>query len=384
MIQVQIPPLLKPSNIIMNKVFILVFAGVLLLLSSAGAQTLITKDAMNSFAKYTASKDIKNLENARKLIDNAYKTKSDSNLFKNNLIRSLVYSSLAREDSTLKFTYKKDPVEETLFSMKYVYGSKFEDRSRREISYIEDQLKHAYLYRANNSFRNRRYAEALKYFSKLDSIDKNNSSVTHNLALLCQELGYYQRSASYYERLINNKAKPEYYMVLANLYESLNDEKNTIRVLRDGSGLYPNNRDLVFKLLNILQNRNDYQEIIKYTAQALKLDENNINLNYLAGFSHEMTGNVTKAEEYYKAILNINPNNYEANYALGLLYLNLYLKDKEQSGVMYVSKYYLTKANEIDPYEMKSLTSLSILYKNNGDSIELQKINNRINQLKLN
>ena len=384
MIQVQILPLLKPSNIIMNKVFILVFAGVLLLLSSAGAQTLITKDAMNSFAKYTASKDIKNLENARKLIDNAYKTKSDSNLFKNNLIRSLVYSSLAREDSTLKFTYKKDPVEETLFSMKYVYGSKFEDRSRREISYIEDQLKHAYLYRANNSFRNRRYAEALKYFSKLDSIDKNNSSITHNLALLCQELGYYQRSASYYERLINNKAKPEYYMVLANLYESLNDEKNTIRVLRNGSGLYPNNRDLVFKLLNILQNRNDYQEIIKYTAQALKLDENNINLNYLAGFSHEMTGNVTKAEEYYKAILNINPNNYEANYALGLLYLNLYLKDKEQSGVMYVSKYYLTKANEIDPYEMKSQTSLSILYKNNGDSIELQKINNRINQLKLN
>ncbi len=384
MIQVQILPLLKPSNIIMNKVFILVFAGVLLLLSSAGAQTLITKDAMNSFAKYTASKDIKNLENARKLIDNAYKTKSDSNAFKNNLIRSLVYSSLAREDSTLKFTYKKDPVEETLFSMKHVYGSKFEDGSHREISYIEDQLKHAYLYRANNSFRNRRYAEALKYFSKLDSIDTNNSSITHNLALLCQELGYYQRSASYYERLINNKAKPEYYMVLANLYESLNDEKNTIRVLRNGSGLYPNNRDLVFKLLNILQNRNDYQEIIKYTAQALKLDENNINLNYLAGFSHEMTGNVTKAEEYYKAILNINPNNYEANYALGLLYLNLYLKDKEQSGVMYVSKYYLTKANEIDPYEMKSLTSLSILYKNNGDSIELQKINNRINQLKLN
>lgn len=384
MIQVQILRLLKLSNIIMNKVFILVFGGVLFLLSSAGAQTLITKDAMNSFAKYTASKDIKSLENARKLIDNGYKTRSDSNAFKNNLIRSLVYSSLAREDSTLKFTYKKDPVEETLFALKHVYGSKFEDGSRREINYIEDQLKHTYLYRANYSFRNRRYAEALKYFSKLDSIDKNNSSITHNLALLCQELGYYQRSAAYYERLISNRPKPEYYMVLANLYESLNDEKNTIRVLRDGSVLYPNNRDLVFKLLNILQNRNDYQEIVKYTAQALKLDENNINLNYLAGFSNEMAGNVTKAEEYYKAILNINPNNYEANYALGLLYLNLYLKDKDQSGVMYVSKYYLTKANEIDPYEMKSLTSLSILFKNSGDSIELQKINNRINQLKLN
>ena len=51
---------------------------------------------------------------------------------------------------------------------------------------------------------------------------------------------------------------------------------------------------------------------------------------------------------------------------------------------MYVAKFYLTKANEIDPYELKSLTSLSILYKNTGEITELQKINNRINQLKLN
>jgi hypothetical protein len=29
--------------------------------------------------------------------------------------------------------------------------------------------------------------------------------------------------------------------------------------------------------------------------------------------------------------------------------------------MMYVSKYYLTKANEIDPNELKTLTSLSIL-----------------------
>ena len=74
----------------------------------------------------------------------------------------------------------------------------------------------------------------------------------------------------------------------------------------------------------------------------------------------------------YKFIININPNNYEANYALGLLYLNSYLKDKKQSGIMYVAKYYLTKANEIDPYELKSLTSLSLLYKHTGEITESQ------------
>ncbi|MFA5245017.1 MAG: hypothetical protein WC380_06910 [Pedobacter sp.] len=368
----------------MNKIFITLAVIICLSPVFARAQTPITKDAMNNFAQYTSSKDVKKLENARKLIDDAYKTKSDSNAFKNNLIRTLVYSTLARVDSNLKYSYKKDPLEVALHSFKFINSSKYKEDATAEITYIEAQLRQTYLYRANTSFKNRKYTDALKYFTILDSIDKDNLSITHNLALLCQELGYYQRSTSYYEKLIAKRPKPEYYMVLANIYETLNDEKNTVRVLSEGSNTYPANRDLVFKLLNILLNRNEYDNIINFTSQALKLDENNINLNYLAGFSYEMTGNITKAEEYYKAILNINPNNYEANYALGLLYLNLYLKDKGKDNLMYLAKFYLTKANEIDPYELKSLTSLSILYKHNGETTELQKINNRINQLKLN
>ena len=183
----------------MNKLFILLFCSVFLVFAPAKAQTLITKDAMNSFAQYSSSKDISKLENARKLIDNGYKTKSDSNAFKNNLIRSLVYSTLARVDSTLKYTYKKDPLDEALFSMKHVYGSKFADDSREQIAYIENQLKLTYLYRANNSFRNRKYSDALKYFTILDSIDPNNISVIHNLALLCQETGNNLKSIGYYE-----------------------------------------------------------------------------------------------------------------------------------------------------------------------------------------
>lgn len=368
----------------MNKLFILVSSSIFLFVASVNAQGLAIKDAMNSFARYSDSKDIKKLEEARKLIDNAYKTKADSAAFKNNLVRSLVYSTLARLDSNLKYTYIKDPLEESLFSMKKVYGSKSANSSSQEIEYIENQLKLTYLYRANNSFKNRKYSEALKYFTILDSIDQNNTSIIHNLALLCQETGNMQKAIGYYEKLLIQKPMSEYFMILANLYESLNDEKNTIRVLSDGSNAYPANRDLVFKILNVFVAKNDYKGIVKFVDKALKLDENNINLNYLAGFSYEMTGNMTKAEEYYKVILTINPNNYEANYALGLLYLNEYLKDKSQSGTVYVSKYYLSKANEIDPYELKTLTSLSILYKNTGNKEELQKINNRINQLKLN
>lgn len=368
----------------MNKFFILLISGFFLTLASAGAQTLITKEAMNSFALYTSSKDIKKLELARTKIDEAYKTKSDSLDSRNNLVRALVYSTLARIDSNLKYSYKKDPVDEVLLSMKYVYGSKIERENFERINYIEKQLKDTYLFRANTALKNRKSEEAFKYFTILDSIDKTNISLSHNLALLAQELGYYQKSITYYEKLIQVRPRPEYFLVLANLYELKNDETNIIRVLNSGADNFPNNRDIVFKLLNTLQIKADYKEIVKHINKALNLDEDNINLNYLAGFSHEMIGNVAKAEEYYKSIIEINPNNFDANYALGLLYLNLYLKDKSQTGIKYVTKTYLVKANEIDPNELKSLNSLAIFYKHSGESSELQKINNRINQLKLN
>ena len=175
----------------MNKAFILLVGIVFLTLAKAGAQTPVTKDAMNNFAQYTSGKDIKKLENARKLIDDAYKTKSDSNTFKNNLIRTLVYSTLARVDSNLKYSYKKDPLEVALHSLKFINNSKYREDAIAEITYIEAQLRQTYLYRANTSFKNRKYADALKYFTILDSIDKENIFITHNLALLCQELGYY-------------------------------------------------------------------------------------------------------------------------------------------------------------------------------------------------
>lgn len=362
--------------------FLLLFT--ILFVAPSKAQTVLTKDAMNSFAKFSSSKDIKDLELARKQIDDAYKTKSDSNSFKNNLIRALVYASLARNDSNLNLKYTKDPVEEVQRALKQVYSSKSVRDAESELRFINDQLRYTYIYRANTRFKDRQFTQALKYFSILDTLEKGDLKITHNLAMLHQELGNYSQSATFYETLIARKPKPEYFLILSTLYEYLGNDNANLTILKKGSEAYPENRDLVFKLINILVNRNDYVEIARFSEQGLKLDESNVYLTYLAGFSNEMTGNNVKAEEYYKAVLEINPNNYEGNYALGLLYLNMYLKDRSKDNLMYASKFYLSKANEIDPNELKSLTSLSILYKYTGDNGELQRINNRINQLKLN
>ena len=84
--------------------------------SSLFAQTP-TKEAMNSFALYTSKREFSELEKARKNIDEAYKTRKDSLTYRNNLIRALVYSSLAFADSTRKLKYQKDPINEAVLSL---------------------------------------------------------------------------------------------------------------------------------------------------------------------------------------------------------------------------------------------------------------------------
>src|SRR5690606_28159628 len=58
------------------------------------------KEASNAFALYTQTGDIKNLDNARKQIENIYKTRRDSSKTRVNVLRGMVLSSLAYADST--------------------------------------------------------------------------------------------------------------------------------------------------------------------------------------------------------------------------------------------------------------------------------------------
>ena len=92
----------------MNNMMLLA-AGMLLMAAGASpafAQSNL-KEGNNSFARYTKTKDFKQLEAARKFADAAFKTKRDSTSFRNILLHGLVYSTLAVVDSnrTQKYTY---------------------------------------------------------------------------------------------------------------------------------------------------------------------------------------------------------------------------------------------------------------------------------------
>lgn len=347
-----------------------------------------SKEAMNKFALYTKDKKFADLENAKKLIDNAFQTRRDSLSYRNNLIRGLIYSTLAYVDSNRRLQYKTDPIQVGLQSLSNLKNSKLNDEHETERNYIKQQLASAFLIEANRALSDFKYEEAYDAYRWVDSLNSGSlPMVKHNLAILSQRLGYRSRAMGYFEQLLDAdpKASPVYYLTLAELYEAQSNSNKALDIIRRGRREFPKNQDLLFKEINIYADNGVYDKISALIDEALKLDPDNISLNYLAGFSSQASGMPKQAEHFYKKIIEMAPNNYDANYALGLLYLKLYSEEKNpREEYLEKAASYLNKAEEINPNSVNVLKSLSILYKESGNMLKLEEVNNKLNQIILN
>ncbi|TZF84674.1 hypothetical protein FW774_06745 [Pedobacter sp. BS3] len=353
--------------------------------SFANGQILL-RDAMNSFALYFKSKDFAQLEKAKKSIDDAYKTARDSNYYRANLLRCMIYSTLANADKDRKLKYVKDPLNEGMFSLARLTIPKYNQQHIYQINYCKKQLANAWLTKANTDLADNRYSQAYDDYLWSDSLSGGNINVKSNLAVLSERLGYTSKAIYYYNAYINSgKDVPaDYYLALANLYEQQSDLNNCVKILKRGAEKYPKNKDLLFKQVNLFSAGKDYNALVLIIDDAINLEPDNIDLYYMAGYAYEMLGKSSLAETYYKKILTIEPYNYEAHYALGLLNLEAYLKNNSRKEALENAANYLTEASEINPNSVNVLKSLVILYKNTGDADKLRQIESKLNQVILN
>lgn len=343
------------------------------------------KEGNNNFARYTKSGDIKDLLEARKFADLAYKEKRDSASYNNTLLRGLVYSSLAVADSSKSQTYVKDPIDEAEFMLSRLNDEQLNYENEAQITYLKKRLANAYLIRANRALINNNYEDAYKLFTKVD-LYSNDDSVKHNLAFISEQLDRKDEAIKFYSDFIKDKstAKPNYILTLAKLYLNDGDNNAAQNVLLKGREFFPTNKDILFALLNLYAGNGAYDAIVPLADEALALEPGSVNLNYLLGFAYEVTGDREKAESFFKRTLELDPDDYNSNYELGLLYLRDFVKDTSNLEKQYTAQEYLLKANEINPNAVNALKSLAVLFDKSGNSVQLERVNNQLNQININ
>lgn len=339
------------------------------------------KESSNSFARYTQSGEVKDLENAKKFIDAAYKTRRDSSSSKNNILRAMVYSSLAYADSTRKVKTDKDPIEISLDAVKLLRKRDLENYSN-ELNYVNQNLVAAYIYKANKHIEKKEFEQAYNSFLKVEQMGSQSIDVLRNLAFLSAQSGKNTEAIHYYKKLIEaTEVDPVTYISLAKLYknnENVSEYQNTLKIARQK---FPDDKAILFLLVEAYAENKSYQAVTPIIAEAIKHEPENVELYYLAGYSNENVGNIAEAKKYYQKVLELEDDNYDANLALGLIHLNDFLKDNNNFEAQYSAQDYLLKANGIKPYAVNALKGLALFYETADDQEQLDRVNTLLTQL---
>jgi len=348
----------------------------------ASAQSNL-KEGNNNFALYTKTKEFKYLEAARKFSDEAYKTKRDSLNFRNVLLHGLVYSTLAVVDSNRTQKYTADPADLGLRALKRLTNRPVSVEHGPEINYIKRSLANAYLIKANRAVANANYEEAFHQYHKVDSISRSAIDVKHNLAVLSAKIGSTEDAIKRYQAFIAQRetSAPAYILELANLYKKQGDTRSVLNTLLTGREQFPNDKEILFTLINTYLANEAYSAIVPLVDEAIAHEPENVNLNYIAGYANEMEGNNAVAKAFYEQVISLDANNFEGNLELGLIYLREYIADPDNEETKNKAQDYLLRANQIMPSEVRALKSLAVLYDQAGDVIQKERVNSILNQL---
>lgn len=339
------------------------------------------KESSNNFALYSKTGDLKSLENAKKFIDASYQTRRDSTNSKVNILRAMIYSTIAYADSTHTIKSEKEPIDASYRALAKL-NSREQSNNSAEVRYIKQNLAAAHLYRANKALQEKNYAVAYDNYSKVKNLQLNNYDVVYNLALLAVESNKLGVAIEYYKQLLSRpEATADQYLELADIYKKTGNPQEVLNTLNIARTKFPSNKTILMNLVQVYAQDKNYLAIAPIIDEAIKFEPENIDLNYLAGYAHETVGNVNLAKTYYQQVLKLNPNNYEANLALGLLFLDSFLVDEENIEAEYYAQNLLLKANEIRPYDVNTLKSLSLYYEKTEDLAQLDRVKLLLNQL---
>lgn len=373
--------MLKKVKIKIGLRLTLIVSGMLLLGSVYTFAQSNYKESSNNFARYTKSGDLKHLENAKKFIDETYKNRRDSNSSRVNVLRALIYSSIAYADSTRSIKTASDPIDITYESIDKVRKREWENYPAQS-NYIRQNLAASHIYQAEKALEKQDYASAYDSYIKVTDLKLPNYDVTYNLALLATQTAQYDAAITYYEALLKREEVPvEYYLELAEVHRKNGNKQAVLNTLQDARLQFPDNQPILLNLIQLFAQNNEHKAIAPIIDEAVARAPENIDLNYLAGYSNETVGNIDIAKKYYGRVLQLDPNNYEANLALGLIFLNGFLQDSDDVEAQYQAQNLLLKANEIRPYDVNALKSLSLYYERSGDLAQLDRVKLLLNQL---
>jgi len=249
-------------------------------------------------------------------------------------------------------------------------------------------------------FNTEQYTEAIAHFSKFmagqpyEAVGKPYLDALYYSGLANEYTGNNAEAIRLYERALSYRyEEPNLYSQLAYLYEHANDLANSVRVIDEGMERFAQDQNMQITAINVLVGFNKYLAVEPILEAYLAQYPNDTEVLLVAGTVYQKISDMhpgkknyayQKCKDIYTKVLAADPNNFNANYNMGIVIFNkavdiinrqdydTNLMDLESimetcSSLFAEALPYVEKANNLQPNNENLLKALAGIYHNLGD-----------------
>lgn len=366
------------------------------------------------------------LADAKASIDKASVNPKTATLPLTYALKAAIYGSIAMGDSVstnaaVEYNTASDALKQ----------AKTADVKNENTKLIQDANLRIAQYLINKGvgeFQNKKFDDAYKSFDNAHQLLPNDTTTILNSAIAASNAKNYPAAIVSYKELLksNYSGKSRVYNDLPNLYMAIKDTVGALREIDSALVKYPSNGDLRKEEIEIALQTGKTGDITSKLQAAIANDPKNKVLYYYAGLAYYQIGeaanvasgkakddatkkatyqtaldNYSKAADFYKKALEIDPAYFEAEMNLGSVLIRPAVdlfnaarllpanKQKEYDATIAKAnalfdqaKPYLQKAVDLKPTSVDALTNLRNYYRGKTDPAHAAENTAKSNDLK--
>jgi tetratricopeptide (TPR) repeat protein len=300
---------------------------------------------------------------------------------------NLIFKNDALDDWVETSKIYENPLTEAKKAFEKVIELDTEGKYNEELKEYLNQLKLLFESEAVYTYNKKDYEDAYSSFKEILKINELevmggvvDTVIFYNAARIALELNKNEEAID----LFNTAAKYDYdnpflYVFLSNSYNAIGDTASGVEALKTGFKKYPENQNILIELINYYLMRGLADEALEYLAIAKEDNPENISFYFAEGTLYDKLERFEDAKRSYEYCLELDPDYFNAQYNLGVLYYNKAVKLYEEANLINdIQEYnkakevadaeitkalpYIERANEINPDDIETLKTLKTLY----------------------
>jgi tetratricopeptide (TPR) repeat protein len=299
-----------------------------------------------------------------------------------------------------------DPLNEALKSVNEAVKANTDGKSDKDIVEVVDNLKAALEAEAVSQYDKKNFKASHEHFVKLLDLNKlpqmKNQIDTIYLyyggRAAFEDSNYVEANRLFEEAAANKYEDPFLYVFRKQSYFASGDTAKGVAVINEGFKRYPDNQSILIELINYYMVSNQTDAALKMLAIAKAGDPKNVSYVFAESTLYDRMGKFDDAESSYKTCIEMDPNFFDANFNLAVLYFNkavkifeeaskltdnaAYEKAKVEGDAMLMKAVpYLDKSYEIDPTYRPALETLKTIYYRMKMDDKYQDVVKKLNSL---